>query len=124
MSIQPRNHSHANTPVVQVLRQTGTCLKNLSEKILDLECEIWSAKAVLGEPEFQLTALQSLDFLKQASEDLAALLERVAEAVPLSIVASDLDVIAPMKLEALRRVVGASEVNLSESVKHEEVELF
>ena len=124
MSIQPRDLSNANTPAVQVLRQTGSCLKHLSEKILDLECEIWSVKAVRGEPDFQLNSLQSLDFLKQASDDLAALLERLAEAVPMSIVVSDLDVIAPMKLEALRKVVVASEGDLSACAKQEEVELF
>jgi hypothetical protein len=113
--------------MAQVLRQAGACLTQLSGKILDLEHALWRAHPPLDERTVAADALQSIDFMKQASDDLAALLDRLGDAAPLSLTVSEIDVIAPMKLEALRTIVGdtASCLNtVSRPTKQEGVDLF
>lgn len=127
MSILPRDCQNAEVPLSRVLQQTGTCLTQLSGKILAMEHEIWGAQTPIGEPAVQANALQSLDFLKQATDDLAALLERLGDSVPPALSVSEFDVIAPMKLETLRQIVSTNANTLKTSyqrTKHEEVELF
>jgi hypothetical protein len=123
------SHDCRNTDVSlrQVLQQTGTCLTQLSEKILDLEHTIWEVPTPLGEPVVQANALQALDFMKQATDDLAALLERLGNAVPPAFEVSEIDVINPMKLEILRQIIStnANDVNTADNrTEKQEVELF
>lgn len=127
MSVLPRTCQNAEIPLTQVLQRTGTCLTQLSEKIIDLEHAIWGAQNQRGEPAVQANALQSLDFLKQATDDLAALLDRLGNSVSLSLTVSEFDVVAPIKLEALRKVVGTTESGPKTTdrlSKQQEVELF
>jgi len=127
MNVSPDNCPKAQIPMAQVLRHAGTCLTQLSEKILDLEHVLWGAHAPLDEHTLPADALQSIDFIKQASDDLAALLDRLGDVAPLSLTVSEIDVIAPMKLEALRAVVGAAASRLntvSQPKEQEGVDLF
>lgn len=127
MSILPRDCRNAEIPLREVLQRTGIGLTQLSEKILDLEHAIWGAQTALDAPLEHGNALQTLDLLKQATDDLAGLLDRLGNAVPYSLGVSEIDVIAPMKLEALRRIVSSSSNVLQTSdqgTQQEEVELF
>lgn len=124
MSIQLRNSQHAEIPLAQVLQQTGTCLNQLSERILDLEYSIWGMQAPLGAPTPEISSLQSLDFVKQAVDDLAAMMDRLGNAVPPSLVVSEIGVIAPMKLENLRKIIGVEGNELGARNSQDEVELF
>lgn len=124
MSIQPHSSQNVEIPLSQILQQTGICLAKLSEKILDLEYRIWGMQAPLGASTSEMSGLQSLDFVKQAVDDLAAMLDRLGDAVPPSIAVSEIGVIAPMKLEELRGIIGIASNQLDAAAPQEEVELF
>ncbi|KQB95396.1 hypothetical protein AL073_16220 [Loktanella sp. 1ANDIMAR09] len=127
MNVLPRNSRNTEVSLSQVLQQTGTCLTQLSEKILDLEHTIWGVPTPLGEHVTHANALQALDFMKQATDDLAGLLERLGNAVPPAFAISESDVISPMKLEILRQVIStnANDLNAVENhMEKQEVELF
>ncbi|WP_157058972.1 hypothetical protein [Loktanella sp. 5RATIMAR09] len=99
----------------------------MSEKILDLEHTIWGVPTPPGEPVMQANALQALDFMKQATDDLAGLLERLEKAVPSTVNVSEIEVIAPMKLEVLRQIITTNANALNAADNHaekQEVEIF
>lgn len=119
-----RDCQNAQIPLAQVLQQTETCLNQLSERIIDLEHRIWGMQASLGTSAPEMAGLQSLDFVKQAVDDLAAMLGRISDTVPPTLVVPEIDVIAPMKLEHLRKLIGTVEVELATITSPKEVELF
>lgn len=88
-----------------VLERTGQCLAHLSARILTLERRVLDScsetDAALPDPE----TLQSFDFLNQATDDIASMLARLAEAVSPSSEVSRIDVIDTMKLQELRTAI-------------------
>lgn len=109
------------------LQRTSRCLAQLGHTILELERGLLDAADPTYTAFDQTQGLQSLDFLKQATDDIAALLQRVAETVPDCTSVNQTDVVDPMKLRELREVIGqydtADKSNLT-LFSGEEIEIF
>ena len=88
------------------LQRTGYCLTQLGHIILELERGLLDGGDTDDTAFKRTQSLQSLDFLKQATDDIAALLKRVADTVPDCESLSQSDVIGPMKLRELREAIG------------------
>lgn len=110
-----------------VLHQTAGCLEQLTQTILNIEHQLFSDNNPTDPPLTEANALQSLDFLKQATEDIAAMLARLGDAAPQSTEINAMDVLAPMKLQKLRDAIGGQggdPKTYHTFTTYEEVELF
>jgi len=84
-----------------ILSGTSDFVNLLTQTILDLENHILAEKGAAGQDKGSAGHLQSIDYIRQATEEVALTLARMAEAIPHH--ALDRDVILrPIKLQALR----------------------
>ena len=113
--------------LADLLRRTGISIGHLGQTVLDIEHHIMEGAGASGLALETVRDLQALDFLKQATDDIAALLDRVAEAIPQTISVRRSDLIDPMKLEELRDAIGSGGHTVSSDVaasREREIELF
>lgn len=109
------------------LQRTGFCLTQLGHSILELECGLLDGGDTDDTAFNRTQSLQSLDFLKQATDDIAALLQRVADTVPDCVSLSQADMIGPMKLRELREAIGqydAADTGTHTLFTGKEIEIF
>lgn len=88
------------------LRRTGACVHRLGQAVLELEQQIIDIDATAQVAAKDVTGLQVLDRLKQATDDVAAFLDRLADLVPASTAVDRAALIDPLKLEELRDAIG------------------
>ncbi|MEL7178595.1 MAG: hypothetical protein AAFN63_02080 [Pseudomonadota bacterium] len=109
------------------LRQTGRYVQRMGHIVLELEDKLFAQQddQALGVEDKQ--GLQSLDLLKQTADELAALLERLADAVPKDLSIDRDDILHPMKLQEIRDMIGGtSDVSFALEVpkSDKQVEMF
>lgn len=91
--------------LAHALRRTGGCVSQLGLKVLDLERQILDSDGRLNALSDATEGLQALDFLKQATDDIAELLDRMADATPASATFVCAEVFKPMKIQELRDAI-------------------
>lgn len=94
--MRPGDHSFSD-----ILSGTSDFMDLLTQTILELENHILAENGAEGQGEGSTGHLQSIDYIRQAAEEVALTLARMAGAIPHH--ALDFDVILhPIKLQALR----------------------
>ena len=127
MNVMSDDHIKKQIGLPIVLQRTGHCMGVVGRIILDLEQQIF---VDLDQSKIQLTdakALQSIDFLKQATDDLAALLSRLAHAAPQSLSVDQAALLDPISVQSLREMIGEydeSQTDEGTVFKAQEIELF
>ena len=110
-----------------VVHRTAGCLAQLTQTIISVEHQVLSGNRPADPSLTEANALQALDFLKQATEDIAAMLARLGDAAPQPSEINAIDVLAPMKLQKLRDAIegkGGGPKPDYIFTTNEEVELF
>ncbi len=103
MTARSESRGDMQLGLADTLRQSGSCLGQLAHTLLELEDCVLAAADPSSSTAAETRTLQSLDYIKQATDDIAGLLLRLAESVPDTATVSRNAVIEPMKLQALRR---------------------
>ena len=117
---QPLSEMQKNEIAVSIiLRRTGLCLAHLGTHILNLEQQVLGDRNQTDAGLHHTATLQSFDFLRQATDDIALMLARLADAVPSAPKVSRVDVIGSMTLQELRDAI-----NVLDDVPLEELALF
>ena len=109
------------------LRQTGRCVLRMGHIVLDLEDQLLTRQDRQAQGVEDTQSLQSLDLLKQTADELAALLERLADAVPKDLLMDRDDILHPVKLQEIRDMIGGtSDVSFALEVpkSDKQVEMF
>ncbi len=109
------------------LRQTGRCVLRMGHMVLELEDQLLAQQDDQAHALEDTQSLQSLDLLKQTADELAALLERLADAVPKDLFMDRDDILHPMKLQEIRDMIGGtSDVSFTLEVPQsdKQVEMF
>ncbi|MCK0095582.1 hypothetical protein MWU60_08360 [Yoonia sp. F2084L] len=119
---QERHQSVAN-----VLMNASAAVRVTNEIVRDLELHLLQpVDATQGNP-VSLKDLQSMDMLSQSLQEIETLLTRLAKAMPNSVFISQTDVIDPIRLEYLRRMIGdetGAPYDAEEPVNATDISLF
>ncbi len=119
---QERHQSVAN-----VLMNASAAVRVTNEIVRDLELHLLQpVDATQGNP-VALKDLQSMDMLTQSLQEIETLLTRLAKAMPNSVFVSQTDVIDPIRLEYLRRMIGdetGARYDAEEPVNATDISLF
>lgn len=107
--IAPCHTPDGQVRLADTLRRTGGCVSQLGLKVLDLERQILDCNGRLNDLADAAEGLQALDFLKQATDDIAALLDRMADATPASATLVCADIFQPMKIQELRDAIASDD---------------
>ncbi|PJI84938.1 hypothetical protein BC777_2931 [Yoonia maricola] len=127
MSSVPDDTPFLQLGLAQTLRQTGRSVMQLGEIVLDLEHQILDDYRQVPQAAGRVQNLQALDFLKQATDEIAALLDRLADATPEGLTVGRANISDPMKLQDLRDAICQTETLTKQQDRqksHEEIELF
>ena len=105
MSDAHRDIMQKSLGLARSLRQTGRCVTRMGHTVLDLEHQLLSSADHKRQTSDAMQSLQALDLLKQMADDLSALLDRMADALPESITVDQDSILGPMKLQELRDMI-------------------
>ncbi len=108
MSAPSQSSDDEHVLLADTLRRTGQCVYGLGQKVLHLERQFLDHHTPIGNLAEATQGLQAIDFLKQATDDIAALLDRLADAMPSSPTMVRAEVFEQMKLQELRDVIGSA----------------
>lgn len=100
------NMPRADVALPVVLQRTSFCLSQISLRILALEQHVIQGNDQTDHSSVNATALQSFDFIKQATEDIASMLDRLADTVSQNAEVNRAHVLDLMSLQELRDVIG------------------
>jgi len=110
-----------------ILKRTSLCLSQVNLRILALEQQVMLSCDEPFDPLSHTTTLQSFDFIKQATEDIASMLVRVSDVVSNNTEVSRAAVLDPMSLQELRDAIGYHTTDGTDDItlfKGKTVELF
>lgn len=100
------NPQERHQSVANVLMNASAAIRATNEIVQDLELRLLQPIDVKKGNHAASKDLQSMDVLAQSLQEIEALLARLAQAVPDQVFIPQADVIDPIRLEHLRRMIG------------------
>lgn len=96
--------------LAEALCRTASCIARLGQVIMELEDQLLGDNGSSKLAVAQLPGLQGIDYLKQATDDIAAVLLHLANVAPQTAVVSRTRLDKTIKLQEMRDAIGHGEL--------------
>lgn len=105
MKINENGFHQETQSVSSMLKNTGDAIQMLREALQDVEMRLLEPTMSMRSEATPSDSLQFVDLLSQSVDEIALLLDRLSIALPETIMIDASQVIAPIRLENLRKVI-------------------